>query len=175
MEFNNETLERYGEQIVILKELLKSNENIVSNFRIDKIASNFVQCYGLARNPFTKNYMLVLHVHPSNILLKEVLCGKPYTVKANIYSLGIVIWFISAGRRTFSGLDHNIALPLSIAKGARPEIIKGTQELLDNVGMLILRIGPVLKKFADNEIIFEKSVISNDLQLDINDSDVREA
>ncbi|CAG8710800.1 2021_t:CDS:2, partial [Scutellospora calospora] len=63
------TLERFGKQEVILKELLNSNTNdnwwfqeVVSHFKIDKIASNIVQCYGLTKHPLTMNYMLVLRV-----------------------------------------------------------------------------------------------------------------
>lgn len=64
------TLEKCGKQTVTLKELLKSNENsdnrwfhaIVSHFRIYKIASNLVQCYGLTKIHSQKNHMLVLRL-----------------------------------------------------------------------------------------------------------------
>ena len=52
----------------------------------------------------------------------EVLRGKPYTQAADIYSFGMVMYFVSTGRQPFADHAHNQDLALSICNGIRPEI-----------------------------------------------------
>jgi serine/threonine protein kinase len=52
----------------------------------------------------------------------EVLRGKPYTQAADIYSFGMVIYFIITGRQPFENCAHDQELALNICNGIRPEI-----------------------------------------------------
>src|SRR4051812_48827132 len=56
----------------------------------------------------------------------EVLCGKPYTKAADIYSLGIIMWELTSGIPAFHNISHDFLLSLDICRGIRPEIIEGT-------------------------------------------------
>jgi len=56
----------------------------------------------------------------------EVLCGKPYTKAADIYSFGIIMWEMTSGVPAFHNIPHDFHLSLKICKGFRPEIIEGT-------------------------------------------------
>ncbi|EXX76903.1 Ste11p [Rhizophagus irregularis DAOM 197198w] len=52
----------------------------------------------------------------------EVLRGKPYTQAADIYSFGMVMHFVAAGRQPFDDCAHDQVLVLNICNGIRPEI-----------------------------------------------------
>ncbi|POG64387.1 kinase-like domain-containing protein, partial [Rhizophagus irregularis DAOM 181602=DAOM 197198] len=52
----------------------------------------------------------------------EVLKGKPYTQAADIYSLGMIMYFIATGKQPFSNCAHDEFLVLNICNGIRPEI-----------------------------------------------------
>jgi len=52
----------------------------------------------------------------------EVLKGKPYTQKADIYSFGMVMYFVSTGEQPFSNCAHDQGLASRICNGNRPEI-----------------------------------------------------
>ena len=54
----------------------------------------------------------------------EVLKGKPYTKKADIYSFGMVMYFVATGEQPFSNCAHDQNLALRICNGIRPEINK---------------------------------------------------
>src|SRR5436305_4700553 len=65
----------------------------------------------------TKIYGVIPYVAP------EVLRGKPYTQAADIYSFGIIMYFIAAEKQPFSNCAHDEILVLDICKkGIRPEI-----------------------------------------------------
>src|SRR3989440_11437664 len=64
----------------------------------------------------TKIYGVMPYVAP------EVLRGKPYTQAADIYSFGMVMYFVATGRQPFSDCAHDQDLALSICNGNRPEI-----------------------------------------------------
>ncbi|RGB31021.1 kinase-like domain-containing protein, partial [Rhizophagus diaphanus] len=64
----------------------------------------------------TKIYGVMPYVAP------EVLKGKPYTQAADIYSLGMIMYFIATGRQPFANCAHDNILALKICNGIRPEI-----------------------------------------------------
>src|ERR1044072_8379465 len=67
-------------------------------------------------------------VDPKNIygvmpyVSPEVLLGKPYTQAADIYSFGMIMYFIATGRQPFSDRAHDQPLVLSICNRITPEI-----------------------------------------------------
>src|SRR5438045_5023052 len=54
----------------------------------------------------------------------EVLRGKPYTQAADIYSFGMVMYFVATHRQPFADCAHDQNLALSICNGIRHEIIE---------------------------------------------------
>jgi serine/threonine protein kinase len=52
----------------------------------------------------------------------EVLKGKSYTQAADIYSLGMVMYFIATGKQPFYNCAHDQNLALNICEGTRPEL-----------------------------------------------------
>ncbi|CAG8790515.1 14763_t:CDS:2, partial [Cetraspora pellucida] len=196
-------LERFGEQEVILKRLNSSNK--MRKKWLEEFVECLVSCYGLTRDPFTHEFMLVLDsltsnlrqflqsnhlitwirrinitldivsrverlhdsdlvhrdLHTCNILFSkqkgrfyisdmglcapinklpnqvygnlpfiapEVLCGKPYTKKSDIYSIEMIMWEISTGKPPFSNYFYDSNLALAILDGFRPEGIEKTPQ-----------------------------------------------
>src|SRR5436305_74463 len=66
----------------------------------------------------TKIYGVMPYVAP------EVLRGKPYTQAADMYSFGMVMYFVATHRQPFADRAHDQNLALSICNGIRPEIIE---------------------------------------------------
>ena len=64
----------------------------------------------------TKIYGVMPYVAP------EVLRGKPYTQAADIYSFGMVMYFVATYRQPFADCAHDQYLALSICNGIRPKI-----------------------------------------------------
>jgi serine/threonine protein kinase len=72
---------------------------------------------GKVNNTDEKNiYGVMPYVAP------EVLRGRPYTQAADIYSFGMIMYFVATGRQPFSNCAHNEILALDICKGIRPVI-----------------------------------------------------
>src|SRR5581483_4303777 len=64
----------------------------------------------------TKIYGVMSYMAP------EVLSGKPYTQAADIYSFGMIMYFVATGNQPFSDCAHDHNLVLSICNGIRPKI-----------------------------------------------------
>ncbi|RGB44031.1 kinase-like domain-containing protein [Rhizophagus diaphanus] len=64
----------------------------------------------------SKIYGVIPYVAP------EVLKGKPYTQAADIYSLGMIMYFIATRQQPFFNCAHDEFLVLNICNGIRPEI-----------------------------------------------------
>jgi serine/threonine protein kinase len=52
----------------------------------------------------------------------EVLRGKPYTKSADIYSFGMIMYFVATGKQPFSDRAHDKLLVYDVCKGIRPKI-----------------------------------------------------
>src|SRR5436190_7570420 len=63
-----------------------------------------------------KIYGVIPYVAP------EVLRGNPQTQASDIYSFGMVMYFIATERQPFDNCAHDEILVLNICKGIRPEI-----------------------------------------------------
>jgi serine/threonine protein kinase len=64
----------------------------------------------------TKIYGVMPYVAP------EVLKGNPYTQAADIYSFGMIMYFVATGKQPFANCAHDNILALKICNGIRPEI-----------------------------------------------------
>lgn len=67
-------------------------------------------------NDPTKIYGIMPYLAP------EVLKGKTYTQAADIYSFGMIMYFIATGRQPFANYAHDQILAANICNGIRPEI-----------------------------------------------------
>src|SRR6185312_14612547 len=54
----------------------------------------------------------------------EVLKGKSYTKAADIYSFGMIMYFVATGGQPFANCAHDQNLLIQICSGIRPEINK---------------------------------------------------
>ncbi|GET60286.1 kinase-like domain-containing protein [Rhizophagus irregularis DAOM 181602=DAOM 197198] len=53
----------------------------------------------------------------------EVIAGKEYTFKSDIYSIAMIMWEISSGQPPFVNHEHNYYLAMNIINGIRPRIV----------------------------------------------------
>ncbi|PKK71766.1 kinase-like protein, partial [Rhizophagus irregularis] len=72
---------------------------------------------GPADRPLTSIYGNLPYIAP------EVLSGKEYTFKSDIYSIAMLMWEISFGQPPFMNYEHDCILALNIIDGIRPKII----------------------------------------------------
>jgi serine/threonine protein kinase len=56
----------------------------------------------------------------------EIIVGKKYTFKSDIYSIAMLMWEISSGQPPFINYEHNYDLAMNIVNGIRPKIVPGT-------------------------------------------------
>jgi serine/threonine protein kinase len=64
----------------------------------------------------TKIYGVMPYMAP------EVLRGNSYSQAADIYSFGMIMYFVATGRQPFDNCAHNEILVLDICEGIRPKI-----------------------------------------------------
>ena len=60
----------------------------------------------------------------------EVLNGKPYTFKSDIYSFGIIMIEVSTRKPPYVNVSHDESLALVICNGLRPRVARGTPNVL---------------------------------------------
>ena len=99
----------------IHRDLHSGNILRVNNWRIGDLGF----C-GPADKPSEKIYGNLPYIAP------EVIVGKGYTFKSDIYSIGILMWEISSGQPPFINYEHDCYLALNIVNGIRPKIVSGT-------------------------------------------------
>jgi serine/threonine protein kinase len=73
-------------------------------------------CGEVGNEDKTKIYGIIPYIAP------EVLRGKPYTQAADIYSFGMIMYFVATGRQPFDNCAHDHNLVIDICKGVRPEL-----------------------------------------------------
>ncbi|RIA85260.1 kinase-like domain-containing protein, partial [Glomus cerebriforme] len=56
----------------------------------------------------------------------EVLDGGPYTQASDVYSIGMIMWFINSGQYPFFNRKYDEILINDIVNGLRPKIPEGT-------------------------------------------------
>lgn len=59
----------------------------------------------------------------------EIMRRRPYSLSADIYSVGIIMTELSSGKPPYHERIHDQDLIISICKGLRPEFKKGTPEI----------------------------------------------
>ncbi|RGB29252.1 kinase-like domain-containing protein, partial [Rhizophagus diaphanus] len=88
------------------------------NLPVTAYISDMGLCGEASNTDKTKIYGVMPYVAP------EVLRNKPYTQAADVYSFGMVMYFIITGRQPFENRAHDQQLVLSICNGIRPEILE---------------------------------------------------
>ncbi|CAI2170224.1 17381_t:CDS:2 [Funneliformis geosporum] len=67
------------------------------------------------------------------VIAPEVINGKGYTFKSDIYSIGMLMWEISSGQPPFASYVHDYDLVMKIMNGMRPQIVQGTPTEIRNL------------------------------------------
>ncbi|RGB39973.1 kinase-like domain-containing protein, partial [Rhizophagus diaphanus] len=90
--------------------------NTYLDYCISMHISDMGLCGKVDNTDKTKIYGVMPYVAP------EVLRGNPYTQAADIYSFGMIMYYVATGRQPFCNCAHDEILVLDICKGIRPEI-----------------------------------------------------
>src|SRR5436190_11098166 len=88
----------------------------ISFNKVDFCISDMGLCGKVGEIDVTKIYGVMPYVAP------EVLRGKPYTQAADIYSFGMIMYFVATGKQPFADCAHDEVLALNICNGNIPEI-----------------------------------------------------
>ena len=93
--------------------------NLLFNNQKDLLITDFGLCKPANQSLEPNNiYGVMPYVAP------EVLKGKPYTKAADIYSFGMIMYFVATGKQPFANYAHDHNLAIQICIGIRPEINK---------------------------------------------------
>ncbi|GBB99965.1 hypothetical protein RclHR1_00370006 [Rhizophagus clarus] len=115
--------------------------NEVKAYSISK-GNSIHKIYGISQNSITKDYIIVLQYAVKGsfdnykyffkncnwkkrimpYVAPEVLKCKPYTQAADIYSFGMIMYFVATGKQPFANCAHDNTLAVNICNGIRPEI-----------------------------------------------------
>ncbi|CAB4444291.1 unnamed protein product [Rhizophagus irregularis] len=82
----------------------------------DTYISDMGLCGEIGNIDKSKIYGVMPYVAP------EVLRGKPYTKAADIYSFGMIMYFVATGRQPFADRAHDKLLALDIYNGISPKL-----------------------------------------------------
>jgi serine/threonine protein kinase len=87
--------------------------------------------FGLSMNATeASNYSVVLGLVPyiDPKLLNNIKYGYTINFKSDIYSIGVLFWLLSSGRRPFcdEGAQYDTSLAVEIVNGKREKIIENT-------------------------------------------------
>ncbi|GBC38204.2 kinase-like domain-containing protein [Rhizophagus irregularis DAOM 181602=DAOM 197198] len=149
--YNETEYKRTPNEQVALK-CLHNSQNITNEFlnEVKKYSINsdhILHIYGISQNPDTKDYIMIFQyanggklddyisnyvvdwvwrerLEALNNIIKapEVLKGKPYTQAADIYSFGMIMYFIMTAKQPFADCAHDSILAVKICSGIRPGI-----------------------------------------------------
>src|ERR1700722_10247430 len=90
------------------------------NLVLNNYESLFITDLGLCK-PASQSSQSDIHgVMP--YVAPEVLRKQPYTKAADIYSFGMIMYFVATGKQPFANCAHNQYLALNICNGERPKI-----------------------------------------------------
>ncbi|GBC02391.1 hypothetical protein RclHR1_00460029 [Rhizophagus clarus] len=114
-----DALDRIHGENAIHRDLHSGNILYDHNYQYFYI-SDFGFC-GPAKRPSKSIYGNLPYIAP------EVINGKEYTFKSDIYSIAMLMWEISSGRPPFMNYEYDdYDLTLKIINGFRPKIVPGT-------------------------------------------------
>ncbi|GBB95590.1 hypothetical protein RclHR1_02570024 [Rhizophagus clarus] len=85
------------------------------------------------------------------------------TKKSDVYSVGVLLWQISSGRRPFYNVNYNIMLSLEITNGKREEVIKGTPAEYSNLYMDCWKDEPDERPNIQQVVSILGQLVKNDL------------
>ena len=109
-------LEKIHEKKMVHRDFHIGNILIESDSYADSYISDMGLCGDVGNVDKTKIYGVMPYVAP------EVLKGNPYTKAADIYSFGMIMYFVATGKQPFADCAHDEILALNICNGIRPEI-----------------------------------------------------
>jgi serine/threonine protein kinase len=112
-----EALKRIHDENAIHRDL--HSGNILLNFNNQCYISDLGFC-GPVNKPLKSIYGNLPYIAP------EIINGKEYTFKSDIYSIAMLMWEISSGQPPFFNYEHNYDLAMHIVNGNRPKIVLGT-------------------------------------------------
>ncbi|POG58785.1 kinase-like domain-containing protein [Rhizophagus irregularis DAOM 181602=DAOM 197198] len=109
-----DSLDRIHRENLIHRDLHSGNI-LYSQFNDDWYISDLGFC-GPADKPSMSIYGNLPYIAP------EIINGKEYTFKSDIYSIGMLMWEISSGQPPFNNHEHDYDLALKIINGMRPKM-----------------------------------------------------
>ncbi|CAB5185748.1 unnamed protein product [Rhizophagus irregularis] len=63
----------------------------------------------------------------------EIFKGSSFSKESDVYSMGMIMWELTAGCKPFANVEHDVNLILKILDGKRPEITEDTPECFANL------------------------------------------
>jgi serine/threonine protein kinase len=110
-------LDRIHKENAIHRDL--HSKNILYSHYVQRFyISDFGFC-GPADRPSKSIYGNLPYIAP------EVINGKEYTFKSDVYSVAMLMWEISSGQPPFVNHEHDYDLAMNIINGIRPKIVLG--------------------------------------------------
>jgi serine/threonine protein kinase len=101
--------------------ILSSFNNSVRMIISGNISSQlYISDMGLCGEVNNKDETKIYGVMP--FVAPEVLKGRPYTQAADIYSFGMIMYFVATTKQPFANCAHDNILATMICNGIRPEI-----------------------------------------------------